>query len=171
MSDSEIVDIVDENDNVLYQASRAEAHAKGLLHRCAVAQLINSRGEWILVKQASDRQDAGQYVAPVGGHVLAGENPDDALKRETLEEIGFEQFQQKLVGKGIYRRTALGRDENHYFLFYEIYSDIQPAITEEIADFEIFTKEKLREEIKQKPKKFGDAFYFTARAFYSELLE
>ena len=170
MADEEILDIVDENDAVLFQASRAEAHKKGLLHRCVLAQLINSRGEWVLVTQASDRQDAGQLVVPVGGHVRAGEESGDALMRETLEEIGFDIFEKKFIGKTIFRRTVLGRDENHLFHFYEIYSDIQPRITEETAGFEVFAKGQLKKEIQQNPGKFGDAFYFTAKTFYPDLL-
>lgn len=85
----EIVDIVNEHDQVTGQISKQEAHQQGLLHRCVIAEVIDSQGNWKLVKQASDRQDAGQYVSPVGGHVQAGEDPDDALNREAFEEMGL----------------------------------------------------------------------------------
>lgn len=69
MSQQERVDIVDEQDNVLYQTTKQEAHKKGLLHRTVISEVKDSKGRWILVKQSSDRQDAGQYVSPVGGHI------------------------------------------------------------------------------------------------------
>ena len=69
----ETVDIVNEQDEIVRQATKIEAHAKGLLHRTVISELINSKGEWVLVKQAADRQDAGQYVSPMGGHVDGGE--------------------------------------------------------------------------------------------------
>lgn len=77
----EQVDIIDENLKVLYSCDKSEAHEKGLLHATVIAEVHNSKGEWMLVKQASDKQDAGQYVSPVGGHVAAGESFEDALRR------------------------------------------------------------------------------------------
>lgn len=119
----EMVDIVDENNVVLRQIPKKEAHEKGLLHRTVISEIKNSKGDWTLTKQASDRQDAGQYVSPIGGHALAGESEDKALKRETLEEFGFEPTNFKLAGKAIFNRYVLNRQENHYFVLYEIYTD------------------------------------------------
>jgi len=45
----EKVDIVDENLKVLCAVSKEEAHAKGLLHPTIVAEIINSKSEWLLV--------------------------------------------------------------------------------------------------------------------------
>lgn len=78
----EIVDIVNSQDIVIGQSSKDECHQQGMLHRTIIAELIDSQGNWILVEQASDRQDAGQYVSPVGGHIRAGETELAALKRE-----------------------------------------------------------------------------------------
>lgn len=95
----EYVDIVDESDKVIGKISKQEAHEKGLLHRTVIAEIINSSGEWVLVKQSSYKQDSGQFVSPVGGHVLSGESEDDAIKREAKEEFGIEGFEFKLKGK------------------------------------------------------------------------
>jgi len=46
MSQDEVVDIVDENDKVLYQVSKKVAHDKGLLHRCVVSEIKDSQGRW-----------------------------------------------------------------------------------------------------------------------------
>ena len=82
----EQVDIIDEKGNILYQTSKQEAHERGLLHKTVVAEVINSRGEMVLIKQTSDRQDAGKIINPIGGHVSAGESNEDALKRAGIEE-------------------------------------------------------------------------------------
>ncbi|MFC8828520.1 NUDIX hydrolase [Streptomyces sp. NPDC057137] len=85
----EILDIVDENDHVVRQASRGEAYEKGLRHRCA----------FILARDADDRvfvhrRTATKMVFPsrydmfVGGVVGAGESYDDAALREAEEELG-----------------------------------------------------------------------------------
>lgn len=65
-TDNEHVDIVDENDNVLYSTSKKEAHEKGLLHRCVIAEVINSKGEWLLIKQSKTKQEPGKFVSPMG---------------------------------------------------------------------------------------------------------
>ena len=62
----EYVDIVNENDDIIGSVSKQEAHEKGLLHRTVISEVINTEGKWTLVKQSSDRQDAGQYVSPIG---------------------------------------------------------------------------------------------------------
>ena len=62
----EKVDVVDKNLKVLYSVEKQEAHDKGFLHPTVIAEVINSRGEWLLVKQAGHKQDPGQFVSPVG---------------------------------------------------------------------------------------------------------
>jgi len=165
----EMVDVVDENDNVLYRTTRKEAHENGLLHRTTISEIIDSNGRWMLVKQSSDRQDAGQYVSPVGGHVEAGETEDEALKRESKEECGLSNFNYKLVGKAIFNRHVLNRQENHYFILYEIYSDEKLQLNEESESYKAFTKDELKDALKNNPELFGDAFHFVAKTFYPEL--
>ncbi len=168
----EYVDIVNGNDEIIGNCSKQEAHEKGFLHRTVIAEVIGSDGKWTLVKQASDRQDAGQFVSPVGGHVVTGETEDQALLREANEEYGLDSdISFKLVGKKIFNREVIGRKENHYFILYEIYSDKPPVLNEESVSTETFTKEQLAKEIKDNPTKFGDAFHFILKSFYPDLLK
>src|SRR3989344_6662519 len=167
----EIVDIVNEVDEVLCQVPKKEAHEKGLLHRTTISEIIDSQGRWVMVKQSSDRQDAGQYVSPVGGHVRAGESEDDALKREALEELGLKDFNFKLVGKVIFNRFIIGRQENHYFILYEILSDVQPVLNHESESCRYFAVNELKQELKDNPQLFGDAFHFVVKTFYPHLLQ
>ena len=167
----EYVDIVDENDEVVGKASKQEAHQKGLLHRTVIAELIRSSGQWILVRQSADRQDAGQLVSPVGGHVRSSESEKEALKREAKEELGLiKAFKFRLIGKKIFNREVLGRKENHLFILYEIYSDDRVVLNAESVGYESFSMDQLRTELKDNPLKFGDAFHFVIRSFYPELI-
>lgn len=167
----ESVDVVDNNDNVLYQVTKQQAHQKGLLHRTVISEIRDSQGNWILMKQASDRQDAGKYVSPVGGHVRAGETEDEALIREALEEAGLEDFTFKLIGKVIFNRFVIGRQENHYFILYEIYSDKKIILNHESESYRVFSEEELKEELDKNPGIFGEAFHFVVKTFYSGLLD
>ena len=167
----EKVDIVDENNHVLHQTSKHEAHVRGVLHRTIIAEVINPKGSWILVKQASDRQDAGKYVSPVGGHIRAGETEVDALKREAQEEMGLTQFTYKYVGRAIFNRNILNRTENHYFILYEIYSDQAPTLNHESVEFREFSVEQLKQELKTNPYIFGEADLFVIKSFYRHFLK
>ena len=64
MSQDELLDIVDENENILNAVTKRDAHRDGLLHKTVISEVIDSKRRWLFVKQASDRQDAGQYVSP-----------------------------------------------------------------------------------------------------------
>lgn len=164
----EMVDIVTEADEVVGQTSKEEAHKTGALHRTVIAEVINSKGEWLLVKQASDRQDAGQFVSPVGGHVQSGENEDDALKREAFEELGLENIEYSLVGKTAYYREVIGRKENHLFVVYEIKSDAVPKLNHESVAYEYFSPQALMQEVQTNPHKFGKAFHFVLKTIYKK---
>jgi isopentenyl-diphosphate Delta-isomerase len=162
----EMVDIVDENNTVLHHCLKREAHDKGLLHRTILAEVIDSKGNWLLVKQSSSRQDAGQYVSPVGGHIRTGESEKEALKREAFEELGLTVFTYKFIGKGIFNRHILNRYENHLFILYEIYSDQEPKLNHESASFRRFTTDELKKEMIENPLIFGDAWWFAVKKFY-----
>lgn len=170
MSQEEQVDIVDENENVIHVAAKSEAHEKGLLHKTVIGQIVNSKGEWLLVKQSSTRQDAGQYVSPVGGHVTSGETNEKAIKREAAEEVGFtNDFKYELVGKKIFDRHVIGRHENHLFIIYKIYSDEEPVINDESDSYKYFTEDEIKKELKDNPRLFGDAFHFLINSFFPYL--
>jgi len=131
--------------------------------------VINSKGEWLLVKQADRKQDPGQFVSPVGGHVSSAENFENALKREAMEEVGLKDFQYKLVGKRIYKRQWAKGIENHYFIVYEIYSDAEPILNDESVEFKRFKPKEIKDLLKENPKMFGYAFHFVVKNFYFSL--
>lgn len=88
-SADEILDIVDENDEVVGQARRADAYSQGLRHRCVFVQVRNPRGEvFVHRRTASKLVFPSLYDMFVGGVVGAGETYDDAALREAEEELG-----------------------------------------------------------------------------------
>lgn len=163
----EYVDVVNENDEVMETVSKQEAHEKGLLHRTVIAEVIDKDGNWTLVEQSSDRQDAGQYVSPIGGHVTTGESEDEALKREAEEEYGLKgDYPFKLIGKKIFNREIRGRKENHLFVVYEIYSDENPILSEEAVSYMKYSRPELQRAMDKTPERFGAAFKFVMENFF-----
>lgn len=155
----EKVDVVDENLNVLYSVTREEAHKKGLLHPIIIAEVINSKGEWLLVKQASHKQDPGKFVSPVAGHIKSGESEIKALKREAKEELGLTDFKFKRIGQVIYNSLS-------YFIIYEIYSDEEPTLNDESVKFKRYSRKEINKISKSNSKLFGDAFHIIIKTFY-----
>lgn len=167
--DQEVVDIVDEQGNVLRQVLKTEAHQHGWLHKTVIGYLKYG-DDWALVRQAADRQDAGQLVAPVGGHVRAGEDDIVALLRESQEEIGVNKVTFRHVGTARFHRQVIGRDENHLFIVYEIATPDEVRLGDEAVAIERFTEAELRQAMIERPEHFGDAYYFVFEKFYPSYL-
>lgn len=94
----EIFDVVDAEDRVLRQETRAVVHAQGLGHRAIHIFVFNQRGELLLQKR-SHLKDAmpERWDSSAAGHVDAGEEYLPAAVRELAEELGLEQTAEQLT--------------------------------------------------------------------------
>ncbi len=88
--DDEIFDVVNDLDEVVAQATRAEVHARRLLHR-AVHVLVYGADGRVFLQQRSRLKDTspGRWNSSCSGHLDAGEDYDAAAARELGEEIGL----------------------------------------------------------------------------------
>lgn len=85
----ELLDIVDEQDRVVGRATRGEAYARGLRHRCVFVQARDAEGRVFVHRRTSTKLVfPSMYDMFVGGVVGAGESSDDAALREAEEELG-----------------------------------------------------------------------------------
>lgn len=107
----EIVDIVDENDNVVRQATWKEMFENSLLHRTANVIVFNSKGEIFVHRRALDlKLYPGLYDVKFGGSVRAGETYDEAARRELFEEAGIDDVKLSPLFK-----CRNNRKENNVF--------------------------------------------------------
>jgi len=167
----ELLDLININDEVIGTGWKSEMHQKGLLHRTVIAEVIGKGRIWTLVEQAPGKQDVGQFVTAVGGHVKSGESNEDALRREAGEEFGLtEKFDFKYIGKRIYNREVNGNKENHLFILYEIYSNQIPVLDSEAVGYKRFEEKELVRALKENPAAFGAPFHFIIREFYPNLI-
>ncbi len=90
MAGSELVDIVDADDRIIGQATRADMRAGHLRHRATYILVFNPQGQ-LFVHQRSASKDVypSYYDVAVGGVVAAGESYDDGARRELAEELGI----------------------------------------------------------------------------------
>ncbi|ENU1225314.1 MULTISPECIES: NUDIX hydrolase YfcD [Providencia] len=86
----EWVDIVDEDNTVIAQATRSQMRAENLRHRATYIVVHDGMGK-ILVQRRTDIKDfhPGFLDATAGGVVTKGENILDSAKREAEEELGI----------------------------------------------------------------------------------
>lgn len=158
-SSEERVDVIDEQNNVIKTVPKSLAHQEGLLHRIAIGQLVNSKGKYCFVRQSNGRQDAGQFVSPIGGHVSAGETTDQAIIRESVEEVSITPTDYKLIGQTIFSREVIGRKENHLFFIYEIKTDQDPVLNHESVEFKWFTTDEIKKALVSHNELFGAAWH------------
>jgi 16S rRNA (adenine1518-N6/adenine1519-N6)-dimethyltransferase len=87
----EIFDVVDAQDQVVGQSTRAEVHAQRLMHRAVHVFVFNKRGH-LLLQQRSMLKDVhpGDWDSSVSGHLDSGESYESAAIRELSEEMGID---------------------------------------------------------------------------------
>lgn len=94
MSNSEIFPIVDESGKTIGQATRQECHSGSmLLHPVVHLHIFDPQGRLYLQKRSINKDiQPGKWDTAVGGHVDYGETIEQALMRETREELSFTDF-------------------------------------------------------------------------------
>jgi isopentenyldiphosphate isomerase/NTP pyrophosphatase (non-canonical NTP hydrolase) len=88
---TEFVDEVDENDNVLRAVSHNEMRKHKLLHRVSIILVRNAHNEMLVQKRSADKAVfPGYFALGAGGCVKSKETYHDAAVRELKEELGID---------------------------------------------------------------------------------
>lgn len=86
----ELFDIVNDRDEVIGQATRAEVHAKDLWHRAVHVLVFREAGDVFLQKRSMAKDSSpGCWDSSCSGHLDSGEHYRAAAVRELFEEIGL----------------------------------------------------------------------------------
>ena len=111
MASTEIIDIIDKNNNVIGSADVNTAHEQKLMHR-VVAVFVFNANDGKLYFQTGNKY--GKLDIAVGGHVQQGETYKSAAQREMYEEIRLKTPLQHIS-------TFLPKKSrfNHYWAVYE----------------------------------------------------
>lgn len=108
---SEILDVVNDQDEVIGQAERDEVHRIGLVCRLAYVCFYTANREIILQKRSMiKKNDPGKLTTTVSGHVASGQDYLEAAVRETLEETGVEIEANDLTAMGVVRADYVQGD-------------------------------------------------------------
>lgn len=92
--------LVDEKGRITGKAPRSLCHSGSkLLHPVVHLHIVDAR-KGIFLQKRSLKKDLlpGKWDTAVGGHIGAGESVEEALKRETFEELGITDFEARFMG-------------------------------------------------------------------------
>lgn len=163
-SPDELFDVVDADDRVIGQATRAEVHARGLLHRAVHIFVFNSAGE-LLIQMRSAAKDEYPlcWTSSASGHLDAGETYEQAAPREIQEELGL-AFPLEFVLK----LPASAETSHEHSVLYRGISDDPPTInTAEIDRVEFHPLEAVATMLEDNPSEFSPAFRSLFAAYCS----
>ncbi len=112
--------LVDENDEVLGEMEKLEAHEKGLLHRAFSVFIFNTKGQMLLQQRAASKYHSPNlWTNACCSHPRLGESYEEGAHRRLQEELNIDtplkhlfQFTYKSeVGEGLYEHEL-----DHVFL-------------------------------------------------------
>lgn len=151
---SDLIQIVDENDQPIAVATKQEARGQGLIHRLASVMLDDGNGR-LLLQLRSPHKDLSPncWDCSASGHVDAGEGYETAAYRELAEELGVSGIVLTELGKDRYNKIRNGNQLNRFVKFYtgtitETPTNLQAS---EIAAVQWFTIAEIRQLIAEQP--------------------
>lgn len=87
---TELMDIVDENDNVIGCDTRENIHKNNQIYRSVDILIMNSEHKIIVQQRPMYKTGGGLWEISAGGHIKSKEEPLVAAHRELLEELGID---------------------------------------------------------------------------------
>jgi len=159
MASTEIVDIIDKNNNVIGSADVNTAHEQKLLHRVVGVFVFNANNKELYI-QTDNKY--GKIDISVGGHVQKGETYESAARREMYEEIGLETSLQHI--------STFLPDNTHLNHYWAIYKTVAPAEwrfkeTEEVKTLEKRNISDIISTMESNPDMFTRGFINTMKEF------
>ncbi len=134
MTNSELMDVVNEKDEVIGNSTRKEIYEQLLAHRIVHVLVFNAEGKMALQLRSKAMKFAPGHWAPsAGGHVQCGETYDAATARELEEELGI-RAHIELLRKDFYNALGLGK----FIATYTAIHDGKFTINEEVEKVQFF---------------------------------
>jgi isopentenyl-diphosphate delta-isomerase type 1 len=152
----EILAIVDESDQIIGSASRAEIHRQQLRHRAVHILVVGPAGEVFVQRRAEHKDcDPGLWDTSAAGHVDYGETYVAAALRELTEELAIEG---ELL-RPLWDLPATALTGNEFVRVYVCETAVEPIVNyHEIVDSRWYAPTQLAAHIARDPHCFTAVF-------------
>jgi len=158
MSQYPPLEVVDEDDNIIGEASLEEIYKQLLIHRIVMI-VVHDPGGKILLQRRSGQvsTNPNRWDVSAAGHVDAGEDYLEAAHRELQEELGVKAELKETA----YYYADVELDGKHLKRFVKVYEATLPIDTEfsidlkEVTEVRWFEPEELKTRFQQNPGEFN----------------
>jgi isopentenyl-diphosphate delta-isomerase len=157
----EQVILVNEQDEVVGQMEKMEAHLKGILHRAFSVFIFNSKGEMLLQQRALDKyHSAGLWTNACCSHPRPGEGNVEAAQRRLKEELGFSIPLKKVFDFTYKTKFANGLTEHEVdHVFIGVYDGVITPVPQEVADYKFLSMDQIVNQLKTHPENYTSWFH------------
>lgn len=157
----EQVILVNEQDEVVGQMEKMEAHLKGILHRAFSVFIFNSKGEMLLQQRALDKyHSAGLWTNACCSHPRPGEGNVEAAQRRLKEELGFSIPLKKVFDFTYKTQFENGLTEHEVdHVFTGTYDGIIAPTPAEVADYKFLSIDQIANQLKTHPENYTSWFH------------
>lgn len=145
--------LVDENDQIVGEMEKMQAHKKARLHRAVSVFIVNSKKEWLLQRRAEEKYHSGGLWSNTScTHPMMNEESEICAKRRLKEEMGIDTHLQ-YVFNFIYRadldNSLYEHELDHVYIGM---TDASPMINEnEVSDWKYVSYDELKKDLKEHP--------------------
>lgn len=156
---SNLITVVDKNNNVIGEASLDDAERKGLWHRIVIVYISNSQNKIYIQKRSSKvKSSPNLWDHSAAGHVDANETPINAAKRELKEELGINSDRLRYISTYKTQRKSNDRIINRYWYLYSLTYDGRINLQEsEVAAGKFVDINWLQKDLEQNPEIYTHA--------------
>jgi len=141
--DDEQVLLVDDAGRPTGEAAREAVHGNPSLVHATVHVLVRTRAGAFVLQKRSAAKDVfpGRWDSSVGGHLVPGETPEEAARREMEEELGIPR-ETPLSPAGTY--VFRGEHESEFVTSFDCrYDGPFAPDPREVEEIRIFTREDI----------------------------
>ena len=164
----ELLDVVDENNQIIGQASRDEIHRDQLRHRATHCLIINIPKDRIFLQLRHPSKDnfPNCWDSSVAGHVNAGETYLECIQRECQEELGV------ATNSTLQEIAELPATAENGWEFLQLYVMIHEGpfqlCAREISEAAWFSFDEVSEWLAARPEEFAGGFDLIWEVFNSQ---
>ena len=152
--------LVDDDDRVIGQMDKMQAHREGVLHRAFSVFIINEEGNLLLQRRAPDKYHSGKLLTNACcSHPYPGEHTIEAAKRRLGEEMGLDAKLDHLYHFGYRVEFTNGLVEHELDHVYVGRHNGPPKPDpQEVMDWKYVSPEFLIKDVKDNPDSYTEWF-------------